>query len=223
MPLRRALGLADAPWGSFVDVRENAAEILATELVDRPPRPIKLCPIVSDPYHAIERRERLTRACLQTIADVAPATPVLVLTRSDAILDDLDVLARLPHAWAGMSIPTADADVLAHFEPRAPGPARRREVLAALCSAGIRTFAVAQPMLPGDVAAHVELLRGVTDSVSLDVLRGVEAAQTEFADPRWAMAARDDWQCARAHALREALERAGIEVWTGELPPQLLS
>ena len=221
MPLRRLLGHADAPWGSWVDARINAAELLGEELRARRPTPIKLCPIVSDPYHAIERKLRLTRACLQTIADVAPDTPVLLLTRSDVILDDLPLLRRLPNLYAGMSVPSADPDVLAHFEPRAAPPKRRAEVLAALADAGIRTIAVAQPQLPGSLDDHVALLAASVQSVSLDVLRGVENAATQFADPRWSHAANDDWQRTRLHELRARLQAVGVAVWPGELPPDL--
>ncbi len=221
MPLRELLGHAQAPWGSWVDARVNAAEVLARQLRAREPTPIKLCPIVSDPYHAIERKLRLTRACLQTIADVAPHTPVLLLTRSDAILDDLPLLRRLPNLYAGMSVPSADPEVLAHFEPRAAPPQRRAEVLAALADAGVRTIAVAQPQLPGSLDDHVALLAASVQSVSLDVLRGVENAAAQFADPRWSYAATDDWQRTRLQRLRERLRAAGVAVWSGELPPGL--
>jgi DNA repair photolyase len=221
MPLRTRLGYPDVPWGSWVDVRVNAAERLREELAGRPVTPIKLCPIVSDPYHAVERRFRLTRACLEAIADVAPTTPVLILTRSDAILDDLDLLRRLPAVWAGMSLPSADADVLAHFEPRAATPERRREVLLALCDAGVRTFAVAQPMLPGSFDAHLAMLAETVTSVSLGVLHGVENAGAQFEDARWSEAGDDAWQSARAQQLRAALAAAGVAVWSGELPPDL--
>lgn len=221
VPLRRLLGHADVPWGSWVDARINAAEVLADELRDREPAPIKLCPIVSDPYHAIERKLRLTRACLQTIADVAPDTPVLLLTRSDAILDDLDLLTRLPNLYAGMSLPSADAEVLAHFEPRAAPAQRRAQVLTVLAAAGIHTIAVVQPQLPGSLDDHVALLAGSVQSVSLDVLRGVENAAEQFADARWSHAATDAWQRERLAALRTRLQAAGVAVWPGELPPGL--
>ena len=74
---------------------------------------------MSDPYQALERRERLTRRCLEVIRDAPAPFPVLVLTRSTLILDDLDLLASLPQAYAGVSLPTVDDEVRRHFEPRA--------------------------------------------------------------------------------------------------------
>ncbi len=65
--LRRLEMLPEVAWGSYVDVRVNAAEVLAGELAELAPRPIKFCPILSDPYQAVEARYALSRACLTAI------------------------------------------------------------------------------------------------------------------------------------------------------------
>ena len=65
---RRLARRIEAPWGSYVDVRVNAADVLAAELARGDVRIVKFCPIVSDPYQGVERRYGLTRACLETIA-----------------------------------------------------------------------------------------------------------------------------------------------------------
>jgi hypothetical protein len=127
---RAAAGLPMAPWGSWVDVRVNAAAVLADELARLPRYPIKFCPIVSDPYHAIEARLGLTRACLAAIAAAAAPPPVLLLTRAALVTRDLDLLAALPWAGVGVSLPTIDDDVRAHFEPRAAPIAARLATLA---------------------------------------------------------------------------------------------
>ena len=61
------------PWGSYVDVRVNLPDVLARELVDAPPWPIKFCPILSDPYQAVESRYEVTRSCLTVLRGAAPA------------------------------------------------------------------------------------------------------------------------------------------------------
>ncbi len=216
---RRLAGLPQVAWGSFVDVRVNAAEVLARELDELPSLPLKFCPIVSDPYQPIEERYRLTRACLTVLRDADPARPLLLLTRSRLVLRDLDLLARLPGAYAGMSLPTVDDAVRRHFEPRGAPVAERLAALAALRAAGVRTFAVAQPVLPGPIDALADALAAAVSSVSVDVLRGVEGAAADFA--AYPEAADPGWQAARAAALGEALARRGISVWRGDLPPEL--
>lgn len=221
LPLRRLLGLPPVPWGSWVDVRVNAAQVLRQELRGRPPRPIKLCPIVADPYQAVEHRHRLTRACLDVLLDADPIPPVLVLTRMAALAEDLPRLARLPQAFVGVSLPTVDDDVRRCFEPRAATVAERLALLAAVRAAGVHAIAVVQPLLPGPHDALVQALAAHADSVSIDVLRGEEAAGPLFDDPRYAEARTNAWQLGRAQRLAHDLRARGVAVWHGELPPDL--
>jgi|JI10StandDraft_1071094.scaffolds.fasta_scaffold02291_6 DNA repair photolyase len=218
---RAAAGLPLAPWGSWVDARVNAAAVLADELARLPRHPIKFCPIVSDPYHAVEARLGLTRACLAAIAAAAAPPPVLLLTRAALVTRDLDLLAALPWAGVGVSLPTVDDEVRAHFEPRAAPIAARLATLVAIRAAGVAPIAVVQPMLPGPVDALADALAAHVDSVSLDVLRGEGTAGPLFDDPRFAAARDDGWQRARLAALTAALADRGVAVWTGELPPNL--
>lgn len=219
-PLRRLLGRAEAPWGSWVDVRVNLPELLREELQTMPPRPVKLTPIVSDPYQAIEPRERLTRRCLLELARTPAFTPLL-LTRSAAILEDLEGISGMCNAHVGVSLPTIDEEVLAHFEPRAASAARRLAILREFSSAKVTTFAVIQPLLPGPVEEFADVLASCVRSVHLNVLHGEEAASAEFDDVRYSMSRDPMWQRARALRLAEALCNRGIAVWSGELPPTL--
>jgi DNA repair photolyase len=219
---RALLGLPDLRWGSFVDARVDAPEVLARELVelDRGAGarlPIKFCPIVSDPYQAIEARLRLTQQCLEVLA-AAPPRPVLVLTRAALITRDTALLGRLPDVRAGVSLPTIDDSVRRHFEPRAASIAQRLDALRTLRAVGVRTFAVVQPMLPGDVHALADAIAGACSSASLDVLRGEEGATADFDDPRYASARAEPWQQERRETLRQALLDRGVSLFEDELP-----
>jgi DNA repair photolyase len=218
-PMRTLLDLPQAPWGSWVDVRTNAPEVLQRELQRLPPAPIKLAPIVTDPYHAAEARHRITRGCLEALVEAPEGFVPLLLTRSVGILEDLERLAALPRVYAGVSLPTVDDDVRRHFEPRSASIPERLDVLRRLRAAGIRTIAVAQPMLPGSVEDLAAALAEHCDSVSLDVLRGEYTAGPLFdAHPR---ARTEDWQADRASELAARLADHGTPVWDGELPPDL--
>ena len=148
---------------------------------------------------------------------------MLVLTRSRLVERDAELLASLADAWVGASIPTLDEDVRRHFEPRAASIADRFAVLRTLRAAGVKTFAVVQPMLPGPVEAFADALAGAVSSVSIDVLYGVQGAAADFADPSYAAAATGEWQRERAAALTAALVRNGVTIWDGDLPPSLTS
>lgn len=218
-PLRSMLRLPSAPWGSYVDARVNAAEVLAREIQRLPPAPIKFCPIVSDPYQPLEQRLRLTRQCLDVLRDAPPGWRVMVLTRSALILGDLDRIAAIPNALVGVSLPSVDETTLKHFEPRAATAAERLDVLRKFSEAGVETMAVVQPMLPGSVERLADALATHVTSVSLGTLEGEAGASELFDTDPFPPARTDTWQREQAQALREALTQRGVAVWRGELPP----
>lgn len=220
-PQRSLLRLPQVPWGSYVDVRSNAPELLEQELRTLPLHPIKFCPIVSDPYQAVERRFELTRRCLEVIARAEDPPPTMIMTRSMLVLRDLELLRTIPHAWVGASIPTLDDNVRAHFEPRAASIRERLDMLRQFKQVGVNRCVVVQPMLPGDPIALADALAEVVESVSLGVLREELGAEDDFADPRYAFARDNAWQLDTAMRLRDALEQRGVDVWLGELPPQV--
>lgn len=218
-PLRRLQLLEDVPWGSYVDVRVNVAELLGRDLAELRPQVVKFCPILSDPYQTVEARYGLTRACLEVLRDAPERPTVLVLTRTSLITRDAALLASIPGALAGVSLPTVDDDARRHFEPRASSIAVRLDTLRTLRAAGVRTFAIVQPLLPGSLSALAEALAETVSSVRIDVLSGVQGAAREFADPRYAYAADASWQADRARTLATMLGARGVAVWPSELPP----
>lgn len=217
---RRLLGLVDAPWGSYTEARMNAAEVLDRELDTAAPAPIKLCPIASDAYQPIESRYGITRACLEVLARRKLAFPPLVLTRTTLIARDRELLASIPNAGVGASIPTIDDDVRRHFEPRAASIPERLAMLSSLRSAGVRTYAMVQPMMPGPVEALADALAASVASVSLGVLTSIEGADRDLSGA-YAVVREPEWQLERLVALREALTSRGVATWPGDLPPEL--
>ncbi len=165
---RRLEGLPQLPWGRYLDVKINAAEILRREVRSEPRGTVRMSPIVTDPYQPAERRYRITRQCLDVLLETE-LVPV-VLTRAARILEDLPLLRRFPKALVGFSIPT-DADAYRQiFEPAADPIDDRLDALAAIHHAGIGTFAVIQPVLPMNVDRLVERLAPLVRAVRLDRL-----------------------------------------------------
>jgi DNA repair photolyase len=113
---------ASAPWGSWIEARVDAAEVLRAELVGRERRPIKFTPIASDPWVGVERRLRITRACLEVLAAAEPPVIVVALTRSARVLDDLDVLVAVP----GMRVGVSPSSSVCATPALAPSPSSSR-------------------------------------------------------------------------------------------------
>lgn len=152
------------PWGEFVDVKVNAPDLLAAE-VRKKKRATVWVSGVCDPYQPLEERYRLTRQGLGIL--VGNHWPVVVQTRSPLVLRDLDILREATDVEVGLSVTTADDAIRALFEPRAPPIADRVAALDALHRAGVRTYAMVAPVLPG-AEGLADLLRGKVDYVLLD-------------------------------------------------------
>jgi len=152
------------PWGQFVDVKINAVELLRRE-VTRKKRDTVWISGVCDPYQPLEARYQITRGCLEILAQ--HDWPVVVQTRSALVLRDLDIIRQGRHFEAGFSITTADDRIRRIFEPHAPPISERLRALDELHQAGIRTYVMIAPMLPG-AEKLADLLAGKVDSVRLD-------------------------------------------------------
>jgi len=152
------------PWGQFVDVKINAPELLAREIRRKKPARVWISG-VCDPYQPLEAKYLLTRQCLEILAQ--NDWPVAVQTRSPLVRRDIDVLKQGRDFEVGLSITTADDEVRRLFEPAAPPTEARLSALAELHQAGIRTFVMIAPLLPG--AENLpDVLAGKTDYVIID-------------------------------------------------------
>ncbi len=161
--MKRFTGHKEA-WGQFVDVKLNAPELLKREITRKRPDRVWVSG-VCDPYQPLEGKYKLTRQCLQILAE--NDWPVTVQTRSPMVLRDLDVLKMGKYFEVGLSITTADDDMRKLFEPNAPSINERLRALGELHQAGIRTYAMIAPILPHAESLANELMDKV-DYVCLD-------------------------------------------------------
>ncbi len=105
---------------------------------------------VTDCYQPVERRLRLTRQCLQVLADFR--NPVGIVTKNRLVTRDIDVLTELAGYNAAavyMSIPTLDAELVGVMEPRASRPAARLAAIRELADAGVPVGVLTAPVIPG--------------------------------------------------------------------------
>jgi DNA repair photolyase len=148
---KRADRPSDDRYGASIRVKTNVAEVLRRELA----RPSWECEHVAigaatDPYQPAEGRYRLTRACIEALADAA--NPFSIITRGPMILRDLDVLvgaAKRAEVGVTFSIPTLDPEIWRRTEPGTAPPHQRLRVLEQLVDAGLRVGVGMAPILPG--------------------------------------------------------------------------
>jgi DNA repair photolyase len=153
------------PWGEFVDVKINAAEVLRKQLL-RAKRGTVWISSVCDPYQPLEAKYELTRRCLKEL--LKKQFPVNIQTKSKLVLRDMDLLKDFKEIEVGFTITTNDETIARSFEPGAASVAERLEALETLHASGMRTFAFIGPLLPGDPEKLIADLHGLVDRVFID-------------------------------------------------------
>lgn len=103
----------------------------------------------TDPYQPGEQELRVTREVLETLLE--HRHPVSIVTKGQALLDDLDLLtqlAQLDLIKVMVSVTTLSNTLKARLEPRTAGPRKRLAMIQALKRAGIPVGAMVAPVIP---------------------------------------------------------------------------
>lgn len=172
-----------SPWGSFVEVKTNIADLLHSELRRKRRRGRALLSSVCDPYQPLERRYRLTRRCLEALKDYGWG--IDILTRSPLVTRDLDLLAATPGVTVGLSIPTDRDQVRKILEPNSPSINARLEALKRLHAAGVRTWVFIAPILPMNPQRLYEAVEPYISHLMVDPLNYRSQVRDIFWQNRW--------------------------------------
>ena len=176
-------------WGEYVDIRVNAPEILAREFQRRKPRPkgTVLIGSMTDAYQPLEKKYRLTRKILSVL--FKNDFPVSILTKSDLVLRDLDIISRADSCEVGVTIITLNEKFRKKTEPETSSIKKRLETLQTLKKAGITTYAFIGPIFPyltdyagilKEVAGHVDFVIGETLNIKGGSWQEVEPVLSDF-------------------------------------------
>ncbi len=158
-PTHAYLGLSPGlDFESKLFMKPDAPVLLEKELSakDYAPRTIAIG-TNTDPYQPIEKKYQVTRRILQVLERAGH--PVGIVTKSNLILRDLDILARMAErklVKVAISVTTLDAGLARKMEPRAPTPQRRLEALRRLAEAGVPTSVMVAPIIPAINDAEIE-------------------------------------------------------------------
>jgi DNA repair photolyase len=172
-PFHEYVGMsAGIDFETRILVKEDAPELLRAELMRKSYAPEVIAVSgVTDPYQPVERRLRITRRCLEVLAEFR--NPVTVITKNYLVTRDTDVLGELAAhgaAAVSLSITTLDEKLQRVMEPRTSVPARRLAAVEKLASAGIPVGVMVAPIIPG-----------ITDHEVADILKA-----SRDAGARWA-------------------------------------
>ncbi|MDD5434277.1 MAG: DUF5131 family protein [Nitrospira sp.] len=162
--MKRFTGHTDE-WGSFVDVKINAPEVLQKEL-RRKEKGRVIISSVTDAYQPVEGKYKITRQCLEVLSE--HQYEVDILTKSPLVLRDMDILKRFGEIDVGITITTDDDKIRKICEPNAPPINARINALKRLHDNGIKTYVFIGPVLPMNPDALLEKIVPFADSVLID-------------------------------------------------------
>ncbi len=147
-----------------VSVKQNAVDLLEKQLANRAKKGQHGFIVLSsatDPYLHLEKELKLTRQLLEVILHYR--FPVHVITKSDMVCRDIDILKQIgDHAilppdlaasapakvFITFSFSSVDDKVAAIFEPGATPPSIRLKALQAVLEAGLYAGVSMMPLLP---------------------------------------------------------------------------
>ncbi len=133
---------------SDILVKVNAIELLDRELSKKRVKGTIGFGSMNDAYMPLEASVQLTRRALEVIA--CRQFPVHLLTKSDLVVRDLDLLKQISQVYAAVSfsITTADDPQGKLVEPGAALVSRRFAAMRSLAQNGILTGVTMMPVLP---------------------------------------------------------------------------
>lgn len=158
---------ASRQWGSYVDVKINALEVLPHHLAKYYRQSIYMSS-VTDCYQPLEKDYRLTRRIIERLL---PAQPQLTIqTKSALVLRDLELLRQFKSVTVGMTIITLNEGLRQKLEPGADTIANRLNALQTLHATGITTYVFIGPLMPylSDWRAVVNATKSFTDYYYFD-------------------------------------------------------
>jgi DNA repair photolyase len=151
-PTHEYLGFSSGlDFESKIMVKAHAPELLRAELSSSKWQPQTIVMSgVTDCYQPVERKLRLTRRCLEVLAEFR--NPIAIITKNSLVTRDIDVLSELASFNAAsvcLSITTLDNTLRKVMEPRTSPPQARLEAIRKLAGAKIPVSVNVAPVIPG--------------------------------------------------------------------------
>lgn len=155
------LELGTDDFSSVIIVKANLAEVLAREL-RRPSWSHEGIAVgtATDPYQPIEGHYKITRRCLEVLAN--SETPFTIVTKGPMVVRDRDVLVRAQsgaRARVYVSVPSVEEQAWRKLEPGTAPPAQRLHAARLLQEAGIETGILMMPLVPGITTSRSSIER----------------------------------------------------------------
>ncbi|MCP4545262.1 MAG: radical SAM protein [bacterium] len=158
------LDQAETDWTEEILIHADLSSQLSDELEGLEPQTIYMG-YLSDPYQPCEAELRQTRTVLEIL--LARGFSVSILTKSDLVLRDSDILQKMVSASVSVSVAFNDDRIRQLFEANTIETESRIGALRKLKEAGIGTSALVCPVMPNitDPMPLIDALAPHTDAI----------------------------------------------------------
>lgn len=155
---------AKSDWREEILIHDNFRQRLERELSALEPQTIFIG-MDTDPYQPSEEHLLHTRQSLELLSE--RNISACLLTRSDLVVRDIDLISAMPGSSVGFSFAFVDEDIRRLFETNSPSNSRRFEALRKIKGAGIETYALITPIMPflTEVDQLIERLHPLADTI----------------------------------------------------------
>lgn len=167
-PYHEYLGLsAGIDFETKIFAKPDAAELLRQKMMSKSwaPQVVTLSG-VTDCYQPSERRLKITRECMEVLAEFR--NPAAIITKNFLVTRDIDIFRKMAEyegIAVNLSITTLDAELARKMEPRASTPPMRLKAVEMLARAGVPVNVMVAPIIPGLTDHEIPaIIRSIADA-----------------------------------------------------------
>lgn len=150
-----------------MEVKINAPEVLKKDVKKYQKGHIFISTIC-DAYQPIEDIYQITKNCLNVLLNTDFS--LFLLTKSERIVRDIDILSNYPGVKVAFSITTLNDEVAKIFEPYASPPSKRINAGFKLKVKGIETGILINPILPYFTERELETIVDNAEKLGFDFI-----------------------------------------------------
>ena len=132
-------------WGEFLDVKDFDAASLVKFTASHGGGCVFMSS-VTDCYNPYEAQFGATRKVLEVL--VGSDINLQILTKSNLVTRDIDLLQTMPNVRVGVSLSVVDENLRRMLEPRASSITARIAAIKKLRAAGVKTYIFVAPIFP---------------------------------------------------------------------------
>ncbi|MDG6006424.1 MAG: radical SAM protein [Candidatus Brocadia sp.] len=133
------------PWGTYVDIRKNAPDLLEKEICEKKPKTV-LLGSTTECFQPVEKKFQLTKRILEILNN--HEVPYIILTRSPYVVEYIPLLNQRFCKRIYFTVNNYSDIFKQAIEPKSPSFVSRNIAIQALLDAGMPVIPYYSPVIP---------------------------------------------------------------------------